>query len=499
MTPDSAVITASKVDARPAATAVEGRSALYRAVWRWHFYAGLFAIPILVILCLSGIVYLFRPEVHALFYGDLLNVKAGTDSVSYEQQLTAVQAKYPDMEVVQVITPASPTRSTAFELSNGETTPGFASGNYTAYVDPYTGEVLGRRNNHQDPVQIANEIHGSLLTRLWLGDPKWGDRVVELAASWTAVLVVTGVYLWWPRGRAGRSLKGTLIPRFNLRGARIKWRDIHAITGVLFSFVFLFFVITGLAWSGLWGANYARAVTAAGADTVFTSLNETPSSKTLSEEFGEGAFGWAAGSLPVLPSNQQIGAATATNGQLTWAPREGAPLDAIVASAQQAGVPHGFRISLPSDPEGTYVVGYGWRKGEGVFGARTAYLDQYTAEVLTIANFNDFGLNARLLDGGIGLHEGDEWGLFGQLLALIGTLAVLVSLATSVVMWAKRRPKGLGAPRRVSTKGTTLGLAGVTLTMGVLFPMVGLSIIALVIFDFVVLRHVRPLGRALSY
>ena len=38
----------------------------YAAVWRWHFYAGLFCIPFVLWLSLTGSIYLFRPQVEAL-------------------------------------------------------------------------------------------------------------------------------------------------------------------------------------------------------------------------------------------------------------------------------------------------------------------------------------------------------------------------------------------------------------------------------------------------
>ena len=37
----------------------------YRAVWRWHFYAGLFCIPFVVVLSISGSVYLFKQEIES--------------------------------------------------------------------------------------------------------------------------------------------------------------------------------------------------------------------------------------------------------------------------------------------------------------------------------------------------------------------------------------------------------------------------------------------------
>lgn len=40
-------------------TARREPSDLYRAIWRWHFYAGLLILPFLVTLALSGAIYLF--------------------------------------------------------------------------------------------------------------------------------------------------------------------------------------------------------------------------------------------------------------------------------------------------------------------------------------------------------------------------------------------------------------------------------------------------------
>ena len=38
----------------------------HRTVWRWHFYAGLFCIPFVIILSLTGAAYLFKPQVEAI-------------------------------------------------------------------------------------------------------------------------------------------------------------------------------------------------------------------------------------------------------------------------------------------------------------------------------------------------------------------------------------------------------------------------------------------------
>src|SRR3546814_9164783 len=86
----------------------------------------------------------------------------------------------------------------------------------------------------------VRSIHGQLL----LG--KRGSWLVELAASWAIVLVLSGLYLWWPRGRG---FAGVVWPRLK-GGRRMFWRDLHAVTGFWISGLVLVLLATGLHWEG---------------------------------------------------------------------------------------------------------------------------------------------------------------------------------------------------------------------------------------------------------
>src|ERR1700730_3989075 len=90
------------------------QSGLYRAVWRWHFYAGLFSIPIIVMLCLTGVVYLLKPQIESVLYGHLTHVPPGAETVPYQAQLQAVTAAYPSATVSSVIPPLSATGAAEF-------------------------------------------------------------------------------------------------------------------------------------------------------------------------------------------------------------------------------------------------------------------------------------------------------------------------------------------------------------------------------------------------
>ena len=58
-------------------------SITYRALWRWHFHAGMFCIPFVLVLALTGSIYLFKPlKEQVLVYSDpfklTMDIQVGT-------------------------------------------------------------------------------------------------------------------------------------------------------------------------------------------------------------------------------------------------------------------------------------------------------------------------------------------------------------------------------------------------------------------------------------
>lgn len=58
----------------PQPTAAARRKTLYFLTWRWHFYAGLFVVPFMLMLALTGLVMLFDDEIEQARYAEVLNV-----------------------------------------------------------------------------------------------------------------------------------------------------------------------------------------------------------------------------------------------------------------------------------------------------------------------------------------------------------------------------------------------------------------------------------------
>jgi uncharacterized iron-regulated membrane protein len=67
----------------------------------WYLYAGLFVEPFMLLLALTGIIYLFIPQLDPLMYGDLLTVQGAEHVLSADEQMQRVQAAYAQRTVTK--------------------------------------------------------------------------------------------------------------------------------------------------------------------------------------------------------------------------------------------------------------------------------------------------------------------------------------------------------------------------------------------------------------
>lgn len=511
-----------RVVAQKAAFA-QPKTKLFPAIWRWHFYAGLLAIPFIVLLCISGIVWLFKPQIDHVAYGKFRNIEQVSSSyVPYAKQEAAVKALYKEATITSVGAPPNLKRSTEFGVTTAD------QKDLTVYVNPYTGKVLGDRGNKNTLTNLALELHGTLLFgRIKERADKWGDRLLEIAISWTIIMLITGTYLWWPRGRK-RSFKEALTIRRKAKSNRTFWRDLHAVTGIMFIFTTLFLAVTGLMWTGVWGKKYQNVATSLNSSYPEGTWDGVPSKK-IEDTIKQGKASWGAAQLPTLPSadsgevvskpghsghdghrsselHQVSADSSADARKVKWDPRKGAPIDAVISRAQREGFKPGFLVTYPDGAKGSFQVAASPdldpQPNKSAFDERYMYVDQYTGKVVGNYRFKDFGLMAQAADLGIALHEGRQFGLINQIATLAATLAILLSCATAIVMWRKRRPQGIGAPKRKSVvkMGPKIAVPIVLLViaLGFFMPMFGLSLLAILLIDLVVVRRIRLLNRTLG-
>ena len=64
----------------------------YAAVWRWHFYAGLYTAPFLVVLALTGLMMLFGDELERWQFPELTRTEGASDVVPHQNRLESALA-----------------------------------------------------------------------------------------------------------------------------------------------------------------------------------------------------------------------------------------------------------------------------------------------------------------------------------------------------------------------------------------------------------------------
>ena len=127
------------------------RAALYRLIWRWHFYAGLFCIPFVLALSLTGSIYLFRPQIDALLDSPYNQVDAAAARLPVSEQVRAALAAVPGARLNAYQLPDGPRDAAQVLVGNGEDL-------RRVYVDPTSAQVL-----HQ-VVNLPADVHLGVVT-----------------------------------------------------------------------------------------------------------------------------------------------------------------------------------------------------------------------------------------------------------------------------------------------------------------------------------------------
>lgn len=450
-------------DAAPAVS--PARLPLQRAIWRWHFYAGLLSVPFMVLLAVTGSIYLFKDEINTTIFAHRTVVAdPGTPALAPSVLAANALAALPGSTLVSFIDPVT-------RASSAVVTARDAAGRHLVYLDPYTGTVLDTLRSDREPMWLVRKIHSLELFGTI------ANRLIEAVGGFAIILVMTGIYLWWPRGQSGGVV--------TLRGSparRIWWRDLHAVTGAVAGVLILVLSASGLPWSGFWGKTLNSVATQAGVGYPAQLWDDVPLS-TLPTEAVLSKPGWTVENAPVPMSTAAV-------------PAEPIGLDRAVAVARGLGITPGFEMAVPGDETGVYTAAV---YPHDLSKQRLIHIDQYSARPLVDLSFPDYGAVGKAIEFGINVHMGQEWGLANQLLMLAACLAIILASISALVMWWKRRPAGkVGVPPYPADPRVYRALWAVAVALGLAFPITGLAILAMVGFDLLVIRAVPPLRRAFA-
>ncbi len=432
---------------------------LYRAVWRWHFYAGLIVIPFLISLAVTGALYLFHEPIDRWWHADTMTVEAREmamvdPSAQRDAALAAV-----DGEAFRYVPPAGETLAAEVDVTRPD------GSRVAVFVDPYGGEVTGQMPYRGTVMWWVRQLHSLSL----FGDG--ASMLIEIVGGWTLLLVLTGVYLWWPRGR-----RGGVVSVRGRPGKRVFWRDLHAVTGLFVGGFLLFLAATGMPWSAVWGSK----------------VNELANGHN---------FGYPDGVRVNVPmSDERLAERESTTWSLeqarlptSEATADAAPigLDRAVAIFDDMGLAPGYAVNLPAGPSGVYT---GAAYPDDLSQQRVVHLDQYRGEALLDMGYADYGPLGRGLEWGINVHLGQQYGLANRLILALACAGIVLLCVSSAAMWWKRRPSGrLGVPPAPADPRRLRGVLVLLAIGGVVFPLVGASMLVMAGLDALVRR--RGAGR----
>lgn len=424
------------------------RRSLYLRV---HAWAALIASPFLLVATLTGLLYVFVPQVEARLYGGLDRVTPSGTMLVLDRAVAAAQgAAQPGLALRSVQPPFEaddpvrilfePVRAPAGHAHHhGAPAATAAVRPLTVFVNPYDARVLGVQETGARFSDWSKNLHSRLLQ----GDGwRW---MIELGASWLLVMLLTGVYLWWPQpGRNG-------LPRAGKSG-RAAWRQWHVFAGVALGLLSLVMVLTGITWSRYAGENVRALRDAAGQQSPAAprGLHSTPRAGTQ-------ALDW----------------------QAAW------------AAARAAAPPVALSLNPPSGAAGV------WRAGSADRAAPTHRIDllfdAYDGRVLYRAGWDQQTAFGKATAVGIPFHRG-EFGLWNQALLFLFGAGVLFSLLSGWVMYFKRRrSEGLGLPAllpgawRAASPPALLGAA----VLCALLPLLAISAAVLLVLEALVLPRTR--------
>lgn len=469
--------------------------ALYLSIWRWHFFAGLYVVPFILMLSLTGLVMVAGPWTDAYQYGDELTVVDGYAStqapegerISADAQLAAVKSAYPHLNAAQYVPPINQNQSSLVKM-RGEN---FAT--TLVFVNPYDGAILGDFDSSDRWYSIADEIHGSLL----LG--KFGDALIELSTGLTFFLILTGLYLHWPR-KTATPFKHLFKPSFTARPktkSRAYWKALHGSLGVYSLLFLLFFSLSGMTWTGIWGQKLVQPYSGFPVEKRASSWQSDISMTHGDLNDGElNEIPWGLEQVPLPTSNlanvandSVVSAVISVDSNIAEVPRS---LDAIVQQGLQMGFTLNedarFRIALPLKPEGVYTL-LSIASSRDVIDPRedrTVHIDQYSGQVLADIGWNDYNLSAKTMALSIPLHQA-TLGPWSLVLAVVACITLILISVSGVIMWWQRKPSApIQSPTPAARAAVTLAekclLLG-CIVIAILFPVSGLAMVAFSLYE----------------
>lgn len=223
-----------------------------RLFFWFHLIVGLAAGLIVFIMCVTGAALTYQRQLQYWADTHHYRVDAAPKAarLPVDDLVALVESTSPtpgETSAVSVAYRADPTLPVALSVRMGDSTS-------TLYANPYSGQVLGPATG-----QAMRRVFSSILSwHRWLaltGEHRSAGRALTGASNLLfLLLVLSGLYLWWPASLTWRRLRQTLWFRTGLppRARHFNW---HNVLGFWTAIPMLVLIGSGLVISYPWASN----------------------------------------------------------------------------------------------------------------------------------------------------------------------------------------------------------------------------------------------------
>lgn len=225
----------------------------FRQIVFWsHLVAGVAAGLFIFLMCVTGALLAFQPDILALAESSARRVQPPSENAARKplsEILLSLQSARPQSKPTTVVVESEPTAAIAIQFGREG----------TIFANPYTGEVTGGESGAWRAFfRFNTELHR------WLALPgearAVGKTLNDAANLIFMILAVTGVYIWLPRQFSIRHFAPVIWFR-RTHSARARDFNWHNVIGFWTSSVLLILTLTGVIISYQWAGNLLYTLT----------------------------------------------------------------------------------------------------------------------------------------------------------------------------------------------------------------------------------------------
>ena len=234
----------------------------FRRVLFWtHLVVGALTGLVVLLMSVTGVILAFEVQLNEWARRDYRAAAAPTAPLSADRLVEIAAREAPEGAAPSsLLLSADPLEPAAVGLGRGR----------SLYLDRGSGEVLGDGNG-----RMRRFLRSTMYWHRWLaleGESRAAGRAVTGAANLLFLfLILSGIYLWWPRNWTPRALRNALWFRGGLRG-RARNFNWHNVAGFWLAVPLAIVVVSGAMISYRW---VGRFITFAAGETATASAQES--------------------------------------------------------------------------------------------------------------------------------------------------------------------------------------------------------------------------------